>query len=208
MAIVWPCSLSVDEYEAAGRDVEVPRPNCPSCATPMIFWSGYSRTVRDGGDRRIWVRRSRCVHCLTSHGLLPAFCLLGRLYGVEVMGPAVAAIVGGTLTREVAETAGFPYTTVRDWRRRHRHRGPTMSAGFAALAVELGAPAPVLAGVAERAALQALGCAWATARARFGDVVAGLWRFWALVSGGEALATTTDPPWLSVGGRRLIPPVP
>ena len=83
-----------------------------------------------------------------------------------------------------------------------------LAAGFAALSVELGAVAPQLAAVAERASLEALGCAWATARARFGSTVAPTWRFWSLVSGGEALSTTTDPPWISVGGRRLIPPVP
>ncbi len=207
-AIVWPTSLSVDEYAAAGRDVVVPRQNCPDCAKPMIFWSWYSRTVRDSDDRRIWVRRCRCMTCAVSHGLLPAFCLLRRLYAAEVIGPAVVAIVTGGATRQVAEAAGFPYTTVRDWRRRHRHRAPILAAGFAALAVEFGAVAPALGAVAERASLEALGCAWAAARVRFGSGVAGLWRFWSLVSGGEALSTTTDPPWLSVGGRRLIPPVP
>jgi len=200
--------MGVDEYEAAGRDVEVPRPDCPACARPMIFWSWYSRTVRVGGDRSIWVRRSRCVPCAVSHALLPAFCLLRRLYSVEVIGSAVAVIVNGALTQAVAEAAGFPYTTVRDWRRRHRERGASLAAGFAALAVELGAVAPRLSAIAELAALEALGCAWTTARSRFGEAVAPTWRFWSLVSGGEVLSTTTDPPWISVGGRRLIPPVP
>jgi len=208
VAIVWPCPLSVDEYEAAGREVDVPRADCPACSKPMIFWSGYSRTVRDGDDRRIWIRRSRCVPCGASHGLLPAFCLLGRLYGAEVIGSAVAAIVAGTLTREVAENTGFPYTTVRDWRRRHRDRARMLAAGLAALVVELGSVAAPLSAVAERAAMEALGAAWTAARARFGAAVAGLWRFWALVSGGAVLSTTTNPPWLLVGGRRLIPPVP
>ncbi|MGH9156680.1 MAG: DUF6431 domain-containing protein [Acidimicrobiales bacterium] len=207
VAIVWPCPLTVDEYESAGRDVDVPRPDCPTCSNPMIFWSGYSRVVRDGDDRRIWVRRSKCLPCRVTHCLLPAFCLLGRLYGVEVIGPAVAAIVDGRLTREVAEEAGFPYTTVRGWRRRHCDRAPTLAAGFAAVAVELGVAAPALAARAERAAMEALGAAWAAARRRF-SAVAGLWRFWSLVSGGAALATTTDTPWTSVGGRRLIPPTP
>lgn len=173
----------------------------------MIFWSGYSRTVRNDDDRRIWVRRSRCVPCRASHGVLPAFCLLRRLYGVEVIGPSVEEIVDGTPAREVSENSGFPYTTIRDWRRRHRDRAPVLAAGFAALAVELGAGAPELAAVSERAALQALDHAWATARSRFG-AVAGRWRFWSVVSGGEALSTTTHPPWISLGGRRLIPPVP
>lgn len=208
VAIVWPCPLDVDAYEAAGREVEIPRPHCPSCAKPMIFWSWYSRTVRVGDDRLIWVRRSKCVPCRVSHCLLPAFCLLGRLYGVEVIGPAVEEIVDGALTRAGADATGFPYTTVRDWRRRHRDRAPVLAAGFAALAVELGAGAPELAAVPERAALEALGWAWDRARFRFGTAVPGRWRFWSVVSGGEALGTTTHTPWTSLGGRRLIPPVP
>ncbi len=207
VAIVWPCPLGVDEYAAAGRDVEVPRPTCPSCAKPMIIWSGYPRTVRAGDDRLIWVRRSKCVPCRVSHCLLPAFCLLRRLYGAEAIGAALEAIIDGAVAREVADATGFPYTTVRDWRRRHRERAPVLAAGFAALAVELGAGAPELAAVPERAALQALDRAWAVARSRF-DAVPGRWRFWSVVSGGEALGTTTHTPWISVGGRRLIPPVP
>jgi hypothetical protein len=200
--------MGVDEYEAAGRDVEVSRPDCPSCAKPMIFWSWYSRTVRcNDVDRGIWVRRTKCVPCRVSHCLLPAFCLIRRLYGAEAIGAALEEIGDGALTREVADATGFPYTTVRDWRRRHRDRASVLAAGFAALAVELGAGAPVLAAVPERAALQALDCAWATARSRF-RAVAGRWRFWSVVSGGEALGATTHPPWISLGGRRLIPPVP
>ena len=208
VAIVWPCPLGVDEYAAAGREVAVERPDCPGCSKPMIFWSGYFRTVRDGDDRRIWVRRSRCVACAASHSLLPAFCLVGRLYSAEVIGPAVASIVAGAVTREVADGGGIPYTTVRDWRRRHRDRAPVLAAGFAALAVSLGAAAGTLAAAPERAALEALGAAWATARHRLGMAVVGLWRFWSLVSGGAALSTTTDTPWILVGGHRLIPPVP
>jgi hypothetical protein len=176
----------------------------------MIFWSGYVRTVRDvvGVDRHIWVRRSKCPACRTSHCLLPAFCLLRRLYGAEVIGPALASVVAGALTREVAETIASPYTTLRDWRRRHRGRARLLGAGFAALAVELGAQAPLLGASPERAAMEALGAAWSAARKRFGPATAALWRFWSVVSGGEALSTTTHPPWTSTAGRRLIPPVP
>ncbi|HUP71399.1 MAG TPA: hypothetical protein VM142_16525 [Acidimicrobiales bacterium] len=97
---------------------------------------------------------------------------------------------------------------MRDWRRRHQARAPVLAAGFAALAVGLGSVATLLGAPPERAALEALGCAWAAARSRFGATVAALWRFWSLVSGGEALSTTTDTPWTCLGGRRLIPPVP
>jgi hypothetical protein len=37
MAIVLPCTLSVDAYSAAGREVEVPRAQCPDCSEPMGF---------------------------------------------------------------------------------------------------------------------------------------------------------------------------
>ncbi len=52
VAIVWPCPLAVDAYAAAGRDLGFPRPHCPSCAGPLVFWSGYRRYVREAG--RYW----------------------------------------------------------------------------------------------------------------------------------------------------------
>ena len=60
VSIVWPCSLSVDAYVAASRDVVVPRPDCPSCSLPMTFWSGYHRQIRAAGQcPPIWVPRVR-----------------------------------------------------------------------------------------------------------------------------------------------------
>ena len=59
MSIVWPCPLPAGVYAAAGREVEFPRPDCPSCAVPMVFWSGYRRYVRDSGICvKIFVPRS------------------------------------------------------------------------------------------------------------------------------------------------------
>ena len=50
MAIVWPCTLPVDAYAAAGKSVDIPRADCPDCCEPMRSWSGYFRFVRhDGG---------------------------------------------------------------------------------------------------------------------------------------------------------------
>src|SRR6266567_5586398 len=61
VAIVWPCPLAVDAYVAAGRDVEFPRPDCPSCAGPLVFWSGYRRHVRAAGRcQKMFVPRLRC----------------------------------------------------------------------------------------------------------------------------------------------------
>jgi hypothetical protein len=62
VAIVWPCPLAVDAYVAAGRTAEFPRPLCPSCRVPMVFWSGYRRHVREaGGCRKIFIPRLRCA---------------------------------------------------------------------------------------------------------------------------------------------------
>ncbi len=91
MAIVWPCPLTVDAYAAAGREVEFPRPACPSCAGPMVFWSGYRRCVREAGRcRKIFVPRLRCGPCGVSHALLPAFTLAWRLDAAEIIGAVVA----------------------------------------------------------------------------------------------------------------------
>ena len=79
MVMVWPCPLPVEVYAELGRDVQFPRPDCPSCGARMVFWSGYRRFIRAGGRcRRIWVPRLRCGRCRVSHALLPAFALAWR----------------------------------------------------------------------------------------------------------------------------------
>ena len=83
MAIVCARTDTVEEYRSAGRNVEVDRPNCPTCGELMAFFSGYEREVRsafapeDEEDRRqrIWIRRAYCKHCQSAPGLLPSFCL-------------------------------------------------------------------------------------------------------------------------------------
>jgi hypothetical protein len=112
---------------AAGREVEFPRPDCPSCAGPLVFWSGYRRHVRAAGRCvRIFIPRLRCGPCAVSHALLPSFVLAWRL-----------------------DTAGLP--------------------GWAGL---------------------------------------GAWRFASAVTGGTLLAANTTSPFLIVGRRRFMPPVP
>jgi hypothetical protein len=74
VSIVWPCPLPAEAFAAAGREVEFPRPDCPSCAVPMVFWSGYRRYVREAGRcRKIFVPRVRCGCYGVTHALLPAF---------------------------------------------------------------------------------------------------------------------------------------
>lgn len=208
VAIVWPTPLDIDTYAAAGRDVEVPHPDCPACGLAMIFWPGYQRDVRVGDVRRIWVRRAKCVACAVTHALVPAFCLLRRLDAVEVIGAGFLAGVNGAGMRTVTAGLDVPHTTVRGWWRRLRARAPMIAAAFGAVAVSFGAGAPVLSGPATRAAVEAVGAAWSAARRLLGDRLPPPWRFVAVVSGGELLGTTTHPPWSGAGGRRLMPPVP
>ena len=132
MAIVWPCPLPVDAYVAAGREVEVPRPVCPSCAGPLVFWSGYWRHVRAAGRcRKIFVPRLRCGPCRVSHALLPAFTLAWRLDVAETVGAVIAQVAGGGCgVRPAAARAGVPYTTARGWVRRFRARAPELGTGF------------------------------------------------------------------------------
>jgi hypothetical protein len=210
VAIVWPCFLSVDEYVARGRQVEVPRPDCPRCAGAMSFWSGYERSVRCGGPcLKLWMRRARCAPCGVSHALVPSFCLVGRLDCVEVIGRVVAAVVGaGEGVRPVAVRADLPHTTARDWVRRFTRRAAMLAAGFAAVVVELSGVAPVLVVEPARRALGAIASAFLAVRSRAGPALPGLWPFASLVTGGGLLAANSDPLSLIIGRRRLIPPVP
>ena len=62
MSIVWPCPLTVDAYALMGRAVRVPRPECPSCSSPVVFWSGYWRHVRcQRRERKIFIPRVRWI---------------------------------------------------------------------------------------------------------------------------------------------------
>ena len=213
MAIVWACRLGLEEYRESGREVVVPRPECPGCATAMVFWAGYERWVRVGGRCwRLWVRRARCSCCKVSHALIPAFCLVGRLDVVDCVGEGISAMVegggGGVGVRPVADRLDVPHTTARDWLRRFRARAAILTAGFSAVTVELCGVAPRLPTGMDRAALGAIKWAWAAAIWRAGAGVAAMWSFVSLVTGGSFLAANTDPPWLILGGRRLMPPSP
>ena len=210
MVIVWPCPLAVDAYAAAGRDVGFPRPSCPSCAGPLVFWSGYRRYVRDSGRcRKIFVPRLRCTPCGASHALLPAFTLAWRLDAAETIGSVVAEVAGGGCgVRPAAERAGVPYTTARGWVRRFRARAGELGVAFAALAVELGGEVVTLPAGAARFALAAVGAAFAAAAVLPGWRRVGAWRFASAVTGGRLITASTISPWYVVGSRRFMPPVP
>jgi hypothetical protein len=185
--MVWPCPLPVDAYAAAGRAVRFPRPGCPSCAGPLVLWSGYWRHVREAGRcRKIFVPRLRCGRCRVSHAGLPAFVLGWRLDVAEAVGAVIAEVVGGGCgVRPAAARWAVPYTTARGWVRRFRRRALVLGIGFAALGVELGAAAGLS-----------------------GWLGLGVWRFACSVSGGRLIAANTTSPYLMVGKRRFMPPVP
>lgn len=210
MAIVWPCPLSVDAYVAAGRRIEVPRPECPDCAVPMNRWSGYSRFVRDAGRcRAIFVPRARCTPCAKTHALLPAFVLVGRLDVAAAIGRAIEEVTAlRSGVRPVALALDVPHTTAREWLRRFSARARELTVVFAALSVELGAEAPVTTSTPDADALAALRSAFAQASELPGWLALGLWRFASAICGKRLLSTNTDSPYLVIGRRRFMPPVP
>jgi hypothetical protein len=122
VAILWPCPLAADAYAAAGRDLGFRRPDCPSCARPLVFWSGTQRYVREAGRyRKIFVPRLRCARCGVSHALLPAFTLAWRLDVPETIGSVVGEVVaGGGAGPPGGGAARVPYTTARGCSPRRR----------------------------------------------------------------------------------------
>jgi hypothetical protein len=196
MAIVWPCTMTPHDYSAAGRDIEVPRPDCPRCSLAMSFWGFYSRPLRIGEEIRLLMRRARCRHCRTSHALLPDFVVLGRLDGIEVIGAGIEEMADGATTMATAERTGVPYTTARDWRRRFASRARLLAVGFLAAAVALGDPAPRLPGGAVEIALCAVEAVARAARRRLG-AAGDDWRIANRIVGGHLLSTNSDPPWIA-----------
>jgi hypothetical protein len=208
LSIVWPCPLAVSAYLALGQQIEMGRHACPVCGQRLTGWGGYWRWIRGPGTEHVWIRRGRCASCRRSHALLPDFLLERRLDEVEVIGRGLALHVTGLSMRSVAEHLDVPMTTAREWQRRFQMRAPTLAATFVAFAVRLD-PAPVLLATnGEAAALEALGAAWQRARARFGELVPVVWRFWSLSSGGQALGTNRSPPATERNGAGWMAPSP
>ena len=210
MSMVWPCPLTVGAYASMGRAVKVPRPECPSCLGPVVFWSGYWRHVRASGRcRKMFVPRLRCGPCRVSHALLPAFVLAWRLDVAETVGAVIGQVAGGVCgVRPAAARAGVPDTTARGWVRRFRARAAELGVVFAALAVDLGGEAIRPPAEAGRFALAAVTAAFDAAAALPGWLAVGLWRFASAVSGGRLIAASTVSPFLIVGRRRFMPPIP
>src|SRR2546429_4564017 len=139
MSMVWPCPLTVGAYASMGRAVRVPRPECPSCLGPVVFWSGYWRHVRRGErERKIFIPRVRCRACGVTHALLPAFVLVRRLDAAEPVGAVIGQVAGGACgVRRAAAAAGGPHTTARGRGRRRTGRGGGVAVRLSGPAREL-----------------------------------------------------------------------
>jgi len=132
-----------------------------------------------------------------------------RLDEVEVIGHALAlGMVGGLGLRTLADRLELPMTTAREWRRRFQLRAPALAAALVAVAVYLDPAAVVLSTDGEAAALEALGAAWQRARTRFGERIPAVWRFWSLISGGQALGTNRSPPFARRSGADWMVLIP
>jgi hypothetical protein len=92
--------------------------------------------------------------------------------------------------------------------RRFSGRALQTGVGFAALAVDLGGEAVRPPVEAAGFAVAAIGAAFEAATGLPGWLAIGLWRFASAVSGGRLIAANTISPYLLVGRRRFMPPVP
>ena len=89
-----------------------------------------------------------------------------------------------------------------------RGRAGELGVAFAALAVDLGGEAICPPAEAGRFALTAIADAFDAAAGLPGWLAVGRWRFASSVSGGRLIAANTTSPFLIVGSRRFMPPVP
>jgi len=210
MVMVLPLSTSVETYAAAGRDVVVGVPSCPDCASSMGRRSGYWRFVRDAETCiKVFVARARCAACQRTHALLPAFLLCNRLDTTEVIGGVVEAVTAGRCgVRPVAAALGVPHTTARGWVRAFTANAGRLAAGFAALAVELGGEVALVGTDLRAGALAAIRASWDAVSTLPGWLPLGRWRLVSAVSGASVLAPNMNSPYLVVGRRRFMPPVP
>jgi hypothetical protein len=135
--------------------------------------------------------------------------LAWRLDAVDAVGTVIAGVAGGAGgVRPAAARLGVPCTTARGWCRRFAVRAPRLGAAFAALAAELGGEALRPPPDPGRYALAGLGAAFDAACALPGWAALGAWRFASAVSGGTLIAANITSPYLIVGRRRFMPPIP
>lgn len=162
LAIIWPCPLSPSSYAALGQQIRVPVQACLGCNRPLTSWGGYWRWVRSEhlSAQRIWIRRGCCAQCGRTQALLPSFLFVRRLDTSAVIGSALEHAAGGRGTRPIAHGLALPHTTVRDWWRRVRARGPTLLGSLLAVATGLDAAPVALCTDGAAAVLEALEHTW------------------------------------------------
>ena len=140
---------------------------------------------------------------------MPEFVLAGRLDVVETVGSVIAEVAAGTVgVRPAAGRVDVPHSTARGWWRRFRAGAERFAVAFAALAVELGGSVVGPGRHLEGWALAAMAAAWEAAAGLPGWAPLGMWRFVSAACGAMLMATNTNPPWLMVGKRRFMPPMP
>ena len=110
--------------------------------------------------------------------------------------------------RRSTEIRRDPTSSARGWARRFAARAPELGVTFAALAVELGGEAIGPPADPGRFALAAISAAFDAACCLPGWLALGVWRFASAVSGGRLVAANMISPYLIVGRRRFMPPVP
>src|SRR5262245_28674603 len=197
VSIVWAWAGSVAEYVAAGQRVATPMPECPGCRRRLGRWSGYWRWVRYAVDqRRIWIRRTRCRPCGSSHAVLPDFLFFRRLDEVATIGQVLALRATADVElRALARRFDLPRAALRGWRDRSRGRSATLLSEVVEVAIGLDSPPLDLRKKSEAVVLEALEQALHSAHRRFGSQRVGeLWQFCSRISAGKLLATNTSTP--------------
>ena len=181
------------DYAAAGKKIEVPELECPTCRVTLRLWSWYERAVREAARRVIWIRRGRCPKCKATHALLPDFVHVRRLDTVETLGAEIELTAARVGTWKASERLSLPFSTVRDRRVRGRQRVPWMQQRLAALALTLGVAVAELPPRWAAALVTLLRAVWQRSRERLPAETAGLWRFWNEICSGRALGRNTSP---------------
>jgi transposase-like protein len=146
-------------------------------------------------QRRVWIRRTRCRPCASSHALLPDFLVFRRLDEIAVLGQVLALrATAGMHVCALARRFDVPRGTVRGWWDRFRARSPTLLAEVVEVAIGLD-PAPLVLRLSgEAAVFEALEQTLRRAQRRFGESVGDVWRLWTRISGGKLLATNMSAP--------------
>lgn len=173
--------------------------SCPLCEGRLCRW-GFARwrTLRGrAGPVAVRPRRARCRSCRSTHVLLPDGLLVRRVDTAEVIGGALAfAATSGVGHRRVAQRAGRPSSTVRDWLARFRDVAVRAAAHFTAWANHLdpmlGPIEPAGSPIAD--AVEAVGVAARAASLRLGS--RPVWS-WASVLTVGGLLSNTNSNWLA-----------